>query len=146
MLGWGIWKQDKLNCCKLTVFTEIWSLVLNKCSLDCYEPLVHFQISKKVDFGKFYQCSHCFYEGEAFQMSLLSHFHWCHPCTIISLLYYHYFLITVIFTVLLSPCSSPHLEIETCVLLSQYFDILDILPGPRAWLLSWKFWIGFTVF
>lgn len=67
---------------------------MNKCSLDCYKPSVHFQISKKVDFGKFYQCSHCFYEGEAFQMSLLFHFHWCHPCTIITLLHYHYFLIS----------------------------------------------------
>jgi len=41
MLGWGIWKQDKLNCCKLTVFTEVqFSSVAQSCPTLC-DPMNH---------------------------------------------------------------------------------------------------------
>lgn len=38
------------------------------------KSLVNFQRSEKVDSDSFGQCSHCFYDQEAFQMSLFCHF------------------------------------------------------------------------
>lgn len=50
----GGWDYSMTNVTKLTIFTDIQPVDLNKCTQDCCKPLVNFQSSGKVDSEDFF--------------------------------------------------------------------------------------------